>query len=77
MMFILTNLSALLQFDGFCFAFVEYESRQSMQASIEVSLLFSISNHFLCDMSFSPPCAFCFMAAYYSMLLFFSIGCVS
>jgi hypothetical protein len=39
MMFILTILSALLQFDGFCFGFVEYESRKSMQAAIEVSLL--------------------------------------
>jgi hypothetical protein len=61
MMFILTILSALLQFDGFCFGFVEYESRQSMQAAIEVSLLFSTSNHFLCDMSlfpFSQPRAF-------------------
>jgi hypothetical protein len=33
---------ALLQGDGFCFGFIEYESQQPMQAGIKVSLFFDV-----------------------------------
>jgi hypothetical protein len=43
-LFFLKLFTLLLQFDEFCFGFVEFESQQSMQAAIEVCPFLSLSS---------------------------------
>jgi hypothetical protein len=43
-LFFLKLFTLLLQFDEFCFGFVEFESQQSMQAAIEVCPFLRLSS---------------------------------